>query len=366
MQKEPKASNVKCACAIITAILLLIIIAIAFSSFSEKIPEKNLLPPTQDTFQPKETVKFAQAQNNATLAPVQYNRDGGIENLVFAGAGVKGITYAGAITVLDEKGVLSGVKRVAGASAGSIVATILALGYDTSEITEVLGGLDLNSFENGGNPLALLSEYGVYKGATCLEWIESLIEKKGLAKDATFKDLHENGGLELHIIVTDLNEEKFKDLSYNTTPNTIVAEAVRASTSIPMFFRAWKFSNSEPDDHIYVDGVVVYNYPLDLFDKNGVPNYKTLGFSVTPINKTNDLDYNEPLKYAKTLFETMLASQTRNSENKAYNTNRSIWIDSLGVSPTDFDISKETENLLYKSGKKATEDFFNLFYPDSQ
>ena len=41
-------------------------------------------------------------------------------NLVFEGGGVKGIAYAGAVAVLEDKGILPGIRRVAGTSAGAI------------------------------------------------------------------------------------------------------------------------------------------------------------------------------------------------------------------------------------------------------
>ncbi len=41
-------------------------------------------------------------------------------NLVFEGGGVKGIAYAGAIGVLEDKEILPDIRRVAGTSAGAI------------------------------------------------------------------------------------------------------------------------------------------------------------------------------------------------------------------------------------------------------
>ena len=49
-------------------------------------------------------------------------------NLVFEGGGVKGIAYAGAIGVLERKGILKDIRRAGGASAGAITAALLAAG----------------------------------------------------------------------------------------------------------------------------------------------------------------------------------------------------------------------------------------------
>ena len=44
------------------------------------------------------------------------------ENLVFEGAGIRGIAYCGALMELDEKGMLADIKRVGGTSSGAITA----------------------------------------------------------------------------------------------------------------------------------------------------------------------------------------------------------------------------------------------------
>ena len=71
-----------------------------------------------------------------------------IKNLVFEGGGVKGIAYIGAMQALDENGLLKGVKRVAGTSAGAINACLFALDYSIKEQQKILEDLDFNKFED--------------------------------------------------------------------------------------------------------------------------------------------------------------------------------------------------------------------------
>lgn len=42
------------------------------------------------------------------------------ENLVFEGGGVKGLAFCGALKILEQKGIMANVKRLAGSSAGAI------------------------------------------------------------------------------------------------------------------------------------------------------------------------------------------------------------------------------------------------------
>ena len=59
-------------------------------------------------------------------------------NLTFEGGGVKGIAYIGAMQILEGRGVLPGIRRVGGTSAGAINALIFALGYSIAEQQEIL------------------------------------------------------------------------------------------------------------------------------------------------------------------------------------------------------------------------------------
>ena len=55
------------------------------------------------------------------------------KNLVFRGGGMKGTAYTGALEILEQKGLLKQVERVAGSSAGAITATLISFNLDFSE-----------------------------------------------------------------------------------------------------------------------------------------------------------------------------------------------------------------------------------------
>lgn len=69
-----------------------------------------------------------------------------IKNLVFEGAGVRGIAYAGAIKELENNKLISQIEKVGGTSAGAITAMMLALGYSSDEIGEIISQTKLNKF----------------------------------------------------------------------------------------------------------------------------------------------------------------------------------------------------------------------------
>lgn len=69
-----------------------------------------------------------------------------ITNLVFQGGSVKGIAYVGAMDRLD----MSQIKRVAGTSAGSITAGLLAVGCTPEEVKDLLDEFDFEAILDDG------------------------------------------------------------------------------------------------------------------------------------------------------------------------------------------------------------------------
>ncbi len=299
-----------------------------------------------------------------------------IKNLAFKGGGVLGIAYAGALKVLEKENILAGIEKVAGTSAGAITAMLVCLNYSADQTQAIVNGTGFKSFEDKEDPLRIPFTYGLYAGDTLLKFIQNGvtgtgfnlpgINPTGLKANATFADFKnhvgENGAKtkDLHVFSTDLNMQTVQEFSFETTPDTIVAEAVRASMSIPLFFKAWQFSNHKPNSHIFVDGGVVYNYPLTAFDSASGINMETLGFYLTD-NKApvdNGLKMDHIGKYVKYLFETVLDSQVVDFDKDPEMMGRTVLIDDLGISATDFDLTAQQETDLYNSGVTGTTNYF--------
>src|SRR5947209_4694594 len=106
------------------------------------------------------------------------------EYLVFSGGGVKGISYCGALKVLNEMGILkSGIKGFAGTSAGSIVAGLLAIGYTVDEILSIVSEIDIKKLIGADigivrDAINLFEHYGMFSGASIDEFLGTLIKNK--------------------------------------------------------------------------------------------------------------------------------------------------------------------------------------------
>lgn len=327
-----------------------------------------------------------------------------IKNLVFEGGGVKGIAYVGAIQVLEEEGIVPEIKRVGGTSAGAINATLFALGFTNSEQRNILRGLDFNNFMDDSWGLIrdtdrLLNKFGWYKGDFFHEWISGHIKKKLGDPNATFIDLKEDGKPDLYVYGTNLSTRFGEVFSQEHTPKIRIADAVRISMSIPLFFSAVR--NARED--VYVDGGVLNNYPVKLFDRGKyiisenskktalktdyyekenkrflkkrpssspyIYNKETLGFRLDSKQEIGVFRYGaEPahskiddfFDYVKALVTTIIESQG-NTHMHSDDWHRTIYIDTLGVGTTDFDLSDAMKKKLENSGKKGAKAYFKWF-----
>ncbi|WP_420429024.1 patatin-like phospholipase family protein [Kordiimonas sp.] len=278
------------------------------------------------------------------------------ENLVFEGGGVRGVAYAGALKVFEEQGLLPGVRRVAGASAGAFAALLLSLGYSSDRLKDALRSIHFKTLEDKPNPLRVVSHYGLYKGDVLHDWILRQVTNLGLPESLTFEGLNERGGRDLTVFATDLTTCNTREFSFEQTPQTSVVGAVRASMSIPLMYAAWQFPGGEPDDHVYVDGGVAYNYPIGAFDAGDV-NSGTLGFRFVRGGDSAQIAEHQPhnfFEYAKNLFAAVMSAQNINFEHDPAQVRRSVLIDDLGFRATDLSLSDADFNRLYASGYEAT------------
>lgn len=290
-------------------------------------------------------------------------------NLVLEGGGVKGIAYAGALKVLEDKNILPQIDKVAGTSAGAISAALVSMRYSAAEIETIVNNTNFASFEDHKGIFHIPSKYGLYQGEAFLDWMKKQISNKGIPEDATFADfIEKHNCLDLRVFATDLNMHQVKEFSYKNTPTTIVAEAVRASMSIPLFFEAWQFPNGIPDNHIYVDGGTVYNYPISTFDVGNDLNEKTIGFhldNLTGEDAPNDLGYHHLFKYVKSLFKTLLNAQVIDFEKNKAQQSQTVRINDFGISATNFKITSQEKQQLYDSGIKCATEFLENYTPPS-
>lgn len=319
------------------------------------------------------------------------------ENLVFEGGGIKGMAYLGMLQVLDANGILTNVQNVAGASAGAITATLVAMADNYSQIDAMMSTLDFSKIKDKGLPgenhsvlekikgmldndfedmaciWRLVKQNGWYTSDYFYQWLRTTINQQyygssTLGAPVTFKMFGQKFKRTLCVIGTDMTLVNSLTFSEALTPDMEVATAVRISMSIPLFFESIPFQypgRSESD--IFSDGGVLWNYPLTIFDEEGISNPKTLGGRLfTAKSKTPPKPVKNLIGYIEHLFEALLAAQGMAYDlSDECDKKRSININDMGVPTTDFDLTPEQKTELIDSGKSATEAYLKAYIPCS-
>lgn len=217
-----------------------------------------------------------------------------MRNLVFEGAGVRGIAYVGVLDELQKRHVLDSVRRVAGTSAGGIVALLVALRYSPAEVEQVLLQTRIQQFNDGrvlffGGFSRLRKQFGWYRGEALSRWLGDLVAQKTGNPNTTFAELNAAGFRDLAVTGTSLTYQNTVIFSEKTFPHMRLRDAVRISCAIPLYFRGvWVDSvgriSTKPKRktglQLVVDGGIAANFPLKLFDAPGETNPETLGVRI--------------------------------------------------------------------------------------
>ncbi len=303
---------------------------------------------------------------------------------VFDGGGVRGAAHAGAFHAARESGM--NFERLAGTSAGSIVAALIAAGGSPDHISKLLMKTDLATFlspavktdsiyKNNNiyvnfvkyipfgkfSPIKdILFNSGMHSSYKIQEWLEDELKKllvpyreKDSKGNIRFNELK----IPLHIIATNLSTGLPQVWSTETTPEESVSYAVRCSCSIPFFFQA-----ISDRDSILVDGGVVSNLPSFIFSKllNDMPAYtkkpNIINFRLVQ-NTSLSKKPNNIIEYFEKLSNAVVSGSSEVQkilQTSTYN----ILIDTGDVGSTDFkSVNQKRKEELHQSGRMAVEDF---------
>ncbi|MBU8879350.1 patatin-like phospholipase family protein [Bacillus sp. FJAT-29790] len=285
---------------------------------------------------------------------------------VFSGGGIKGFALVGAYAGIEEKGFR--FKRVAGTSAGAIVAALIAAQYTSEEIYQLIDELNLEKFLDARYSfipfsvtkwILLYWRLGLYKGDALEKWIEEKLLAKGIR---TFSDLPYQS---LRVVASDLTNGRLIVLPddlvhYQIDPGSFpIAKAIRMSCSLPYFFEPVKLQ-TDKNTNLIVDGGVLSNFPMWLFDTDNVVQVRpVLGVKLShnmnerPTNKIRNA-----IQMFEALFETMKDSHDARYISKKHVKNI-IFIPTEGVLLTEFQLTKNKKQALFDFGSKCAKEFFS-------
>jgi len=320
-----------------------------------------------------------------------YSQKTSIRNLVFEGAGIRGVAYSGAIRELESKNILENVQRVGGTSSGAITALLLSMGYSANEIAAIVKSTPYKRFNDGrffffGGLNRFQKYFGWYRGQQFERWLSKLIEAKTGNADITFQELAEKAYKGLYVTGTCLNKQSLIVFSNETYPGMKVRDAVRISMSIPFYFEAVFIDSTgnivrHPKNKngldIMVDGGFTANFHIKIFDSTKyfegtrqnifAPNPQTIGFRIDRDDQIqNDTSgkslapfkINSLKDYFGAFYNIVIENLNRQTLTKE-DWQRTVSISDGNVAPRVRKLSQEEVTVLTENGATATKHFLS-------
>jgi len=229
-------------------------------------------------------------------------------------------------------------------------------------------------------------------------------------KDLTFKklaDFQVNGKpifRPFYIMAYNTGLFRTEIFSFEHTPNVHVIDAVLASMSIPIFFTPKEvqenrnlrqmFTPDRSEPTHYLDGGITDNFPIWIFDdlkyclrENELPtwnakkkifihNPRTLGFKLLDSDRidlylhpyyNNDpsklkrivtMDYSNSVGYfIGSVGKGLVSLQEEGQHIHRFDCARTSYVDNLGISPVNFNMTPEEKQSLIISGKEAVKNY---------
>ena len=275
---------------------------------------------------------------------------------VLSGGGVKGAAFLGA---LEEAQKYVRFVGWGGASAGSIVAALMACGYQIDELKDRLNAAPYADFFRISKWRLLRFNHfrGMVDPHPLLKWLRMQIGEK-FPEHTHINFSHLTGELQyLKIVATNISTQEIMIYSRRTTPTMEIAKAVLASCSYPLLFPPHHDGTFE-----FVDGGLMSNFPMWLFhDEEEIHKEFTpvIGFSLITRPKRQG-ERLSTWAHVLSIVNSVLVAQDRVQE-KYMDTARLSNVIRIEVDPIptfSASLTPKQNDALVKAGRDAASNYF--------
>ena len=213
--------------------------------------------------------------------------------IALSGGGIRGIAHAGVLKALEDNNIKIDV--IGGTSSGGIIATLYAMGYSPYYIFELFKryAKDIAAINSGlvfnGMKAYINCKKNNLKGLNSGDMLEKTFDqiacKKGIKK---IEDIN----MPIVITAVDIaNVNKYiftNNIPKNNKTNYItdinIGKAIRATSSFPGVFCPVTYKN-----HIFLDGGVLDNVPVQEVKKQGATKVIAVNFAADEINEDSNI-----------------------------------------------------------------------------
>ena len=269
--------------------------------------------------------------------------------IVLSSGGIRGCAHLGALDALHTRApeALASVRTFVGTSAGACVATMLALGYPPKDAMDAF--VVPFTFKKDLRVHKLWTpNFGIEHGEALESFIGSIV-----ARDLTFKMVHDQRNVVLGIVGTNLNRGTSAVFDVHRTPHMTVFEALRVSCSVPLVFAACPI-----DGELHVDGAISNPFPMNVaMDHYGCTDILGLRFDTcnAPMDPTIKWRLDT---YLGAIIDTLIHSQTLVIPTKRGVTTDVCTIATPAeISAIDFELETERKYDLFQAGSDAMVEF---------
>jgi NTE family protein len=309
-------------------------------------------------------------------------------DLVLEGGGMKGIGLGGAIRALMRAGY--SFERVAGTSAGAIAGAFVAAGMREGALEDAMARLEYARVPDRGLPKIPVISEGIsllHTGGACEgDYIHDFVREELEALEVrTFGDLRRTDPgadanlpaerrYKLVVMVTDVTHGRLLRLPWDyhrlglDPDEQLVADAVRASISIPLYFDPVVVHDADTGERVtLVDGGVLSNYPIEIFDRTDLQprRWPTIGVKVVPELPAGDpelfpgiaLPALAPVKLLERVVATAIVGNDQTYLERPCVRRRTIEVDTSAVGVVEFDASALQRETVIANGAVAAEAF---------
>jgi NTE family protein len=265
--------------------------------------------------------------------------------LVMSGGGLKGFAGLGSLKCLLDNGVSNKFDTLAGSSVGAVICFLYNIGYGPKDMYDVLEQIDFTKLIKYIEPENLLLDpcFGISSPEPIIYSIYKFMKNKNINNKITFLQLYEMTKTNLIITGTCLNDITIKYFSHSTTPDMQILKALRISISIPFIFRPYQY-----DGKLWVDGGVMNNFPIDLFNDR---LDDVIGIYMDDVyDYINGIE--EIQEYFIRVFKCIFRGLNYNKIElfKKY----FVHIKTQGNHSTNWEITQQDKKMLYDDGYKQT------------
>ena len=215
--------------------------------------------------------------------------------LVLEGGGALGLAHIGVITWMEEHRIP--VSYVAGTSMGGLVGGIYATGRSPAEVRQLVSGINWDQVLSGQIPFKDLS----YRRKEDAHEVQGSLEfglRNGLQFPAGF-----NTGQEVELILSQVALPYSEMPSFNNLPIPFACVATDLTTNRPHVFRDGSlslalratmslpgiFSPVRSGDHLYADGGLLNNIPIDVAKSMGADVVLGIHLETAPLDPKANL-----------------------------------------------------------------------------